>query len=122
MLSTSSAPRALVKIEPEVVDALRRGQEPLGVVEGDRERPGVDDPPAVAELVGVHAVELEAAVPVLERRDAVVVAVEEQVDGLAAELRGVEPVEQDRPAAALGVADLADEDGGVGALVPPLAG
>ena len=107
---------------PEVLDAERRGLEPMGVVEGDGERPGVDDPPAVSELVGIHAVEVEATVATLERRHAVVVAFEEQLDRLAAELRAEEPVELDRPAASLGVADLPDEDGGVGALVAALAG
>ena len=82
----------------------------------------MDDPPAVAELVGIHAVEVEAAVAVLQGRHAVVVALEQQFDRLAAELGGVEAVEEDRPAAALGVADFPDEDGGVGALVAALAG
>ena len=108
---------------PEVLDALGRGLEPLRVVEASVESGRAwMRPPAVAELVGVDAVEDEPAVAVLEGGHAVVVAVEEQFDGLAAELRGVEAVEEDRPPAALGVADLADEDGGVGALVAALAG
>ena len=82
----------------------------------------MDAAPAIAELVGVDAVEGEAAVAILEGGDAVVETLEEQVDGLAPELRGVEAVEEDRPPTALGVADFADEDGGVGALVAALAG
>ena len=46
----------------------------------------------------------------MQDRDGVVLAFDEQIDGLRAELRGVEAVEQDRPAAALGVADFTGED------------
>ena len=47
---------------------------------------------------------------------------EQQVDRLAAQLRAVETVEQNRPAAALGVADFAGEDRGLGRFVAALAG
>ena len=49
-------------------------------------------------------------------------AVQQELDGLAAELAGEEAVEEDRPPAALGVADFPGEDGGVGALVAALPG
>ena len=44
------------------------------------------------------------------------------VTDMAAELRGVDAVEEDRAPAALGVADLSHEDGGVSALGPALVG
>src|SRR5205085_2906522 len=61
--------------------------------------------------VALEAVDVEAArhAP-LQDRDRVVLAREQHVDGLAAEEGRVEAVEEDRPAAALGVPDLSRED------------
>ena len=47
---------------------------------------------------------------VLQDRHGVVLTLEEHVHGLAAELGGIKPVERERPAAALGVADFTGED------------
>ena len=84
---------------------------------------GVDQAPAVAEVVGVDAGDVEAALAVpLQDGDAVDVPFQQQIDGVAAELGAVEAVEQDGPAAALRVADFTGEDGGPGRFVAALAG
>src|SRR5579864_186742 len=106
----------------EVFDALGRGPEPDRVVERRGERSEMNVAPEVEKLVGVDAVEGETAVAVLKCGNAVVHPFEQEVDGLAAQFRGVEPVEQDRPAPPLGVAHLADKDGRVSTLVAALAG
>ena len=102
---------------------MRDGRSRSRVVERRMQLAGVDHAPAVAEVVGVDAVDVEAALAVpLQDGDAVDVAFQQQVDGLAAELGGVEAVEEDRPAAALGVADFTSEDRGPGRFVAALAG
>jgi Ala-tRNA(Pro) deacylase len=104
-----------------VLDADLRGPHQLLVVEARVQVAGVDHAPAVAEGVAVVAVDVEAllAVP-LQDRERVVLAVQQHVDGLAAELAAVEAVEQHRAPAALRVADLAGEDRGLGRLGPPV--
>ena len=104
----------------QILDPLFGGLEPLRVVEAGRERPGVDRPPTVAEMVGVDAVEHEPTLAILQRRHAILIALQQKVDRLAAELRGIETVEQDRSTASLRMADFADEYRGVGALVAAL--
>jgi hypothetical protein len=65
----------------------------------------MDVPTPVEQVGGRDAVDLEAACPApLQRGNRVRDTAEEQIDGLAAELSGME-AEQQRPAAALGVAD-----------------
>src|SRR5688572_19559708 len=75
-------------------------------------RAGVDEAPAVAEAVRIVALDMESvAGVVLEDGHGVVLAFEEKFDGLGAKLCPVEAVEEDRPAAALGVAHFTSEDG-----------
>ena len=105
----------------EIFDPFGRGLETLGVEEGDGQRSGVDRVRAIAEFVGVDAVDFEAAVAILKRGDAVVQTFGEQFHRFAAELRRVITIEQNRSPAALGVADLANENRGVGRFVAVLA-
>ena len=96
----------------QVVDADARRLHQLRVVEDGCIVPGVDQAPAVAEAVGVVAVDVEALRGVvLEEETALLRPSTSSSTALRAELRGVEAVEEDRPSAALGVADFAGEDG-----------
>ena len=84
---------------------------------------GVNDAPAIAEIVAVDAADVEASLAVvLQDGDAVDLPFEQQVDRVAAELRAHRTIEVDRPAAALRVADFAGEYRGPGRFVAALAG
>src|SRR5678810_431903 len=71
----------------------------------------VDVTPAIPESVRVETAHMKtfAATP-LECRRGIVLSVNEEVDGLAAQLSGVKPIEENRPTAALGMSDFADKD------------
>jgi len=80
---------------------------------------GVDQTPAIAKTVGVEALHVEAAFgAVLEDGYRVVPALDEKVDRLRTELSRVETVEQDRPAAELGVTNFSGEDRFAGGFAP----
>ena len=71
----------------------------------------VNQAPAVAKPVRVVALDVKALVGVvLEDGHGVVAPFHQQIDGLRAEQRRVEPVEEDGPAAALRVPDFPGED------------
>ena len=81
----------------------------------------MDEAPAVAEAVGVVAFHMKPfAAGVLQNGDGVVAAFDQQVHRLGPELRGIKAVKQNGPAAALGVADFAGEDGLLGGFAAPI--
>ena len=85
----------------------------------------MDQTPAIAETVGVIALDVKSLLGVvLKDGHCVIAALEEQFDRLGAKLGGVETVEENRTATALGVADFAREDGffgGITAVLPAAA-
>ena len=68
---------------------------------------GVDEPPAIAETVGIVAFHVEPLRRVvLQDGDGVVASFQQQIHRLGAELGRIEAVEQDRAPAALRVPDF----------------
>ena len=102
---------ASVKIGSRYSMPSREGCMRSRIVEGRVHAARVDVAPAIAKRVTVDAVDVEARLVVpLQDGHGVVLSLEEHVDRLASELRGVEAVERQRSSAALRVADLASED------------
>ena len=80
-----------------------------------RQRSGVDRVRERSRRQGKHYRNIEAAVAILKRGDAVVRTFRRAVPSrFAAELGRVITIEQNRSPAAVGVADLANENRGVG--------
>jgi hypothetical protein len=95
----------------QVIDAHPRRLHQQRIVERGMHLTRVNQAPAIAKTIRVVAFHVKALVgAVLENRHGVVAPFDEEVDCFRAEQGCIEPVEENGPSAALGVADFAGKD------------
>ena len=96
---------------PEVFDSQSTRPHFSRVVETMVHLPGVDEPPAIAEIIRGHTGDVEALAHVpLQDADCIDLPIAQHVHSIAAQLRRVEPIEEDWSAAALSMTDFTSED------------
>ena len=110
-------PQGVRENASEIANSLGGGLESVGIIKRGGEWARVDGTPTIAETVGVDTIEDESAVARLQGRDAIVISLQEEIDSLPTQLSGIESIEENRPATALGVPDLSNENRRVGAFV-----